>query len=184
MHALEESIYTVKSALVGLAGLMMVGASAGFDAITSEVKAEVLLFAANSANYIQNITASDYADFNGPAAGGKSYTFRTIQANERVLITFEATCYKSFPGTVTVNILVDPAGTTGEFAASPTNSTFEGGVVLCRYESDDPGLHAVHTSITATARPSQAGTHSVRVRVFPGSQGQVAIGTALITVTH
>jgi hypothetical protein len=156
--------------------------------LTAEVKSEVLLFAANSANFIQNMTSADFADFNGPAQGGKSYTFSTNQANQRVLITFEATCYKSRPGAAIVNILVDPAGSVGEFAAPPTNSTFEGGVILCRYETDNPGFHTVHTSITASARPSQAGTHSVRVRVRPftydGTAPEVAIGTAFLAVTR
>jgi len=156
--------------------------------LTTEVNAEVLLFAANSANYIQNITSADFADFNGPASGGKSYTFATSQINQRVLITFEATCYKSSPGAAIVNILVDPAGPVGEFAAPPTNSTFEGGVILCRYETDDPGFHTVHTSITASVRPAQAGTHSVRVRVRPfaydSTAPEVAIGTAFLVVAR
>jgi hypothetical protein len=155
--------------------------------LMSEVKAEVLLFAANSANYIQNITApaGDFVDFNGPTAGGKSYTFQTSQANQRVLITFEATCYKSVPGPPIVNILVDPADSVGELAAPPTNSTFEGGVILCAFGSDDPGFHVVHTSITASARPAQAGTHSVRVRVRLVTPGdEVAIGTAFLAVSR
>jgi hypothetical protein len=180
----------VKLTRASVTRLVAAGASAAaLTFLTTPAKAEVLLFAANSANYIQTITRSgDFADFNGPAAGGKSYSFQTSQANQRVLITFEATCYERVPQTVGVNILVDPAGSVGEFAAPPTNSDYEGGVILCGHHLDDLGIHVTHTSITASARPAQAGTHSVRVRVWLAGVGtfepQVQIGTALLGVSR
>jgi hypothetical protein len=123
--------------------------------------AEVLLWAANSGN--QTIQGEDFADFNGSATGGTSFTFTTTAPNQRVIITFDGTCYHSdAEGGVFVNILVDPAGSVGEFIAPPTNVSI-GGVVLCTAEGrvNNPK----QASVMASARPAQAGTNRVRVRV-------------------
>ena len=136
-------------------------------------KAEVLLFAAFPANFArQHFTTSGFVDLNGIAFGGTVSKFTTAAANQRVIIQFEATCLTDEPTqTAVIEILVNPAGSVGEFAAPPTNSTAFGGVDFCHKDfGTEPFVaHIVRASVTASVRPAQAGTHTVRVHVTPQS---------------
>ena len=84
--------------------------------------AEGLLFGANPG--FVTFMAPTILDLNGPATGGTQLTFATTQANQRVAITFNAFCAVisqpdgngGGPGTVLIEILVDPAGSVGESA--------------------------------------------------------------------
>ena len=72
--------------------------------------ADILLWSANS-DLPQTFTYPNtgFVDLNGTAAGGASLTFGTTQANQRVIITFNARCsHLSGTGGVNVEILVDP----------------------------------------------------------------------------
>jgi hypothetical protein len=133
------------SALAALAGLWAPVASA-----------EILLWSANS-NLPQSFMYPNtgFVDLNGTAAGGASLTFTTTQANQRVIIFFNARCaHFSSSGGVNIEILVDPAGSAGEFSAPPVNT-------IPTFCTTSP----VRATIVASARPAQAGTHRVRARV-------------------
>ena len=110
----------------------------------SVASAEVLLFSANTGEQTFTGTNASLADLNGSATGGTSLSFATSQANQRVSIVFDATCFLS--GTdetwAVVTILVDPAGSALEFKAPPTNSTVNGGVLCCHENSEGVFLTA------------------------------------------
>ena len=134
-------------ALAVLAGLWAPAASA-----------DILLWSANS-DLPQTFTYPNtgFVDLNGTAAGGASLTFATTQANQRVIITFNARCsHLSGTGGVNVEILVDPAGSAGEFSAPPVNSIS----TFCTASSGP-----VRATIVASARPAVAGTNRARVKV-------------------
>jgi hypothetical protein len=113
--------------------------------------------------------ASYNVDFNGSALGGQTFTFSTSEPNTQVVITFNAEC--ALKGNAfnwfDVDIIVDPAGGTGETIVPPSNSdnafcsgndTYSDFV----YDSGDGWVSAV---TQATMILAQAGTHTVRVRV-------------------
>jgi fructose-specific component phosphotransferase system IIB-like protein len=106
-------------------------------------------------------------DLNGAAAGGSSLNFTTSQANQRVVIVFDATCYNDPEPTgdkwAVVTIRVDPAGSAGELSAPPTNAITNGGVVLCQDAEE------VRASVMASVRPAVAGTNVVKVQVRPAA---------------
>jgi hypothetical protein len=134
-------------------------------AYSNGVNAEVLLFSANSGE--QSFTGTSFVDLNGTASGGSILNFATSSANQRVSIIFDATCYidDGEQAFAVVTILVDPAGSAGEFAAPPTNNVANNGVVFCFHENGAVTNNIVRASVVATARPAQVGTHTVRVRV-------------------
>ncbi|MFO1127862.1 MAG: hypothetical protein U1E66_05420 [Rhodospirillales bacterium] len=130
--------------------------------------AQVILFSANSGE--QSFTGSSYVDFNGSASGGVKQSFATSSANQRVSIVFDATCYvQGSDSYAVVTVLVDPAGSVGEFAAPPTDNVSNNGVVFCFHESGTIFNNAVRSSVVASVAPALAGTHTVRVRVRMGS---------------
>jgi hypothetical protein len=143
----------------------------------SAANADVLLFSANTKQQNFNSpsgTGSAFVDLNG--SGVTQLSFATSQPNQRVLITFSAGCIMVGPnGTALdagffsgVNILVNPAGPVGEIAVPPTNAP-PIGALLCQ------GVGTAHdggaSTIVASARPAQAGTHTVRVRAIFGPRG-------------
>jgi hypothetical protein len=155
-------------ALAALVGLWAPAASA-----------EVLLFSANT-NQAQFFTGTaGFVDLNGTATGGTTLTFATTQANQRVIITFNASCQVSLtvdPNTYAqVTILVDPAGSGAEFSAPPTNTTQ---VAPFCFRGD-----GVAAAIVASARPAVAGTHSVRVRVTPRGPDPSVVGVQLTAMS-
>jgi hypothetical protein len=133
----------------------------------SAAKAEILLF--SSSTIATAFSAAGLFDLNGPTAGGTTLTFSTSQANQRVIFTFNALCSiggsaDDQRGRVKVEIILDPAGSAGEFVVPPTNSpsnSFCGGTVgSFRHGSES-------ATYVASARPAVAGTHQVKVRVTP-----------------
>jgi hypothetical protein len=130
-------------ALAVLAGLWAPAASA-----------DILLWSANS-NLPQDFTYPNtgFVDLNGTAAGGASLTFATTQANQRVIIFFNATCVVSGEAGAfaDVDIFVDPAGTTAELFAPPT------GAVLCQDLSSSRESERVSAARVASVRLPQAG---------------------------
>lgn len=147
--------------------------------------AEVLLFSANSAE--QTFTSTGLFDFNGTASGGTALTFSTTQANQRVVFIFDATCFISDrAGGAVVNIRLDPAGPTLEYSVPPTNGVANGGALIRFVDPLDDS--ATRTTVVASARPSQAGTHTVKVRVTPrgdlsgGDPATVTLQAASLTV--
>ena len=145
----------------------------------SAASATVLLFSANS-NLPQTFNAPGFVDLNGTAAGGASLTFATTQANQRVIIFFNATCVVDgeVGAFADVDIFVDPAGTTGELFAPPT------GGVFCQDLSSSSESERVSAAIVASVRPAQAGTHTIRVRVDPRAlQGTPTVGLNAISLT-
>jgi hypothetical protein len=159
------------AALAALVGLWALTASA-----------EVLLFSANSNQQSFRNGAVGFVDFNGTATGGTTLTFATTQANQRVIITFNASCEvsPSADGSTfgQVAILVDPAGSGAEFSAPPWNTTFP--APFCWR-----GI-PVAAAVVASVKPALAGTHSVRVRVTPRgpdpSQANVLLTAMSLTV--
>jgi hypothetical protein len=150
----------------------------------SAASAEVLLFSANPNQQFFRNGAVGFVDFNGTATGGTTLTFATTQANQRVSIIFNSSCEVSLSVEQStyaqVAILVDPAGSGAEFSAPPTNTTFAAPFCF-------RGI-PVAAAIVASARPSVAGTHSVRVRVTPRgndpSQANVLLTAMSLTVTR
>jgi hypothetical protein len=140
----------------------------------SAANAGILLFSANIAQqefHSPGGESSVFVALNG--SGATKLSFTTSQANQRVLITLAAGCRLSSPSALpagafaTVTILVDPAGSVGEFAAPPTSGPF--GATLCR--GDGRGWDGGTGAIVASVRPAQAGTNTVRVRVTFGPGG-------------
>lgn len=154
--------------------------------------ANVLLFAAFPPSYgRQHFVTPSFVDFNGANSGGRLLNFTTSVANQRVVIIFESTCMTTDPTQgLSVKVLVDPAGSAGEFAAPPTSSTvFSNGVDFCHkdFGTEQSVSHIVRASVTASARLAQAGAHTVRVQVTPTSDPADALpegwlDTASLTV--
>src|SRR4051794_33871786 len=158
--------HLLKAAAVICVGLWAQGANA-----------EVILFSSYAGE--QEFTTSGLLDFNGTASGGTTLSFSTTQANQRVSIIFDATCYVSgVQSYAIVNIVVDPAGPTGEFNAPPTNGIANNGVVFCN--ADSSGTSATRASVVASARPGQAGTNTVKVRVRPATLSSSATPKIII----
>ena len=127
---------------------------------STDANAEVLLFSANTGGQIIK-TGPIFLDLNGAAAGELILNFSISSINQRVSINFNSTCYIRGKETYAQVTLVDPAGSGTEFNAPP------GPVDFCFHEDGNESFssNGVRASIVATARPSQAGTHTVRVRV-------------------
>jgi hypothetical protein len=160
--------HAAASALAALVGLW-----------PSAAGAEVLLFSANT-NQMQIFRGTaGFVDLNGTTAGGTTLTFATTQANQRVIITFNASCQVSLTEALSayaqVAILVDPAGPGAEFSAPPTNTT-----QTAPFCSRGDGVAA---AIVASARPSVAGTHGVRVRVTPRGPDPSVVGVILTAMS-
>jgi hypothetical protein len=154
--------------------------------------AEVLLFSVNP-RFINFRAAPIILDLNGEAAGGTQLTSATTQANQRVVITFNAFCAIDFSperpvdeaaGYVAIQILVDPAGSVGEFSAPPTES----GRRFCWAKNTD--INGSSATVVASVKPAVAGTHKVRVQavVSPGpfttARPFGVVGELSLTVTR
>ena len=95
-------------------------------------------------------------------------SFTTATANERVIITFSTGCVvTSGKGFVEIEILVDPAGSVGEFVSPPTNQVNSAGSLLCLGDASATSAGAgAGATVVASVRPAVAGTNTVRVREF------------------
>lgn len=155
---------------VGLCGFAM-------GATINDASAEILLAKTRTQAAIYG-GATYLVDFNGAAAGGTEYTFTTAAANTRVILTFNAECAVEGNPTqwLDIDIVVDPAGATGETAAPPSDSDN----ALCSgNETPSDFLYAsgdgwVSASTQATIVLPQAGTHKVKVRVNGSYTGGIA----------
>jgi hypothetical protein len=146
---------------------------------TSAASAEVLLFSANT-NLRQIFRGTvGFVDLNGNTAGGMTLTFSTAQANQRVVIFFNATCAVTLneanPVIARVAILVDPAGSDAESSAPPTNSPDE---MFCSHWGSN-----ISATIVASVRPAVAGSHKVRVRVTPSAPDPSTAGVLLAAIS-
>jgi hypothetical protein len=158
--------HTVAAALVVLVTLW-----------SSSADAEILLFSANN-NLQEFVTTTGrktaFAALNG--SGATSLSFTTTAPKQRVLITFNAGCAvlpespdaNYFGGNVSVDILVDPAGSVGEILVPPFNAASRH-AVFCGDEGT--GWTQIGATIVASARPDEAGVHRVRVRLDFGPYG-------------
>ena len=154
----------------------------------SAASAEVLLFSANQNG--QRFDSAGLVDLNGTAAGGTTLTFATTQANQRVSIIFNTNCgfFQDQPsgehtGYARVEIIVDPAGSVGETILPPTNS---GDYVLCADHDPAVNFDSENAVVVTSARPSQAGTHKVKVRVIPTpftAESSISVGIEESTLT-
>jgi hypothetical protein len=159
----------------------------------SAAGAEVLLFSGSGYNFRSTFPSPTILDINGLAAGGTQFTFATTQANQRVVITFNAACAIYFPADgidhssdfaeLYIEILVDPAGPVGEFNAVPTGN---GGREFCSCTGSD--VCESSATVVASAQPDVAGTNKVRVRAYMRTNlpNQISgeIGHPSLTITR
>ena len=124
------------------------------------------------------IVGSTFVDLN--SSGTTKLSFTTATANERVIITFSTGCVvTSGKGFVEMEILVDPAGSVGEFVSPPTNQVNSAGSLLCLGDASATSAGAgAGATVVASVRPAVAGTNTVRVRAnfgaeAPGSQAVI-----------
>lgn len=166
-----KTLIQSKKAIIRVLGAL--SALCAFTLMTGKARSEVLL----GATYTEPIIfggASYLVDFNGKAtAGGETFTFSTTQPNTRVVITFNAECAVDGDAFkwVDIDIIVDPAGSTGETVVSPSNSDnafCSGNGTTSSNFAPDGWVSAV---TQATMVLPQAGTHTVKVRVNGGSAG-------------
>ncbi len=119
--------------------------------------------------------ASYSVDWNGGAAGGVLHYFQTSEPNTRVVLSFNAECAVMMAGSqkwVGIDIVVNPAGPTGNTVAGPSN----GDNALCSGNSTADSIYGhgdgwVSAMTQATIILPQAGTHSVKVRVNGQASG-------------
>jgi hypothetical protein len=152
----------IKHGFLTLSSLLTLGYFA------TAAQAEILLATSRSDPAIYG-GAAYVVDFNGGAAGGDVLSFSTSQPNTKVVITFNAECAVS--GTsfnwLDIDVLVNPAGPTGEAAVAPSNSDN----ALCSGNATDSdflyggGDGWVSATTQATLVLPQAGNHTVRVLV-------------------
>ena len=153
-----------------------------------QTQAEILL-ARNNTNAIVFGGATYIVDFNGSASGGTSLTFATSAPNTRVMIIFNAECAVEGAENkwVDIDILVDPAGPTGEFAVAPSNSdnAFCSGNGTSTATPTDFSLDGwvSATTVVAPLLP-QAGTHTLRIRVKGGTAGITLLDDMSLTVVR
>jgi hypothetical protein len=142
---------------------------------SSAANAEILV-AATRTDAIVFGGATYLVDFNGSAAGGTEFQFSTGSANTRVVILFNAECAVEGEETrwVDINIVVDPAGPTGETTVAPSN----GDNALCSGNGTSTATPSnftldgwVSAVTAATTVLPQAGTHKIKVRVDGGFAG-------------
>jgi hypothetical protein len=155
----------------------------------SEVNADVLLFGSTKQDQIfTGIEGVSTAFVKLNALGATKLSFTTTAPNQRVIITFSASCViegpnpqLDFRGFSFINILVDPAGPVGEFTAPPTDNV-ETGSVLCI--ADGSNHNGVSATVVASAKPAQAGVNTVRVRlgISPAPATVLLFGTSLAVV--
>jgi len=152
----------------------------------SAVRAEILVAQ-------KRITAAVYGgatynvDFNGDAAGGTTFTFETTEPNTTVMFIFNAECAVEGGTTkfVEIDIMLNPAGGAGETAVAPSNgdNAFCSGNGTSTAGGGDFTLDGwVSASTVATAVLSQAGSHTVRVRVDGGNSGVARLDDMSLTV--
>lgn len=143
---------------------------------TTEASAVILLIKTNAdlqeSPDIFDIPDTALVDFNGVNPDGTEYNFTTSAANQDVLISFHAECTgfelndgdPSFPvesatfvnAFVRAKVEIDPAGPAGWQDVSPTH--------IFPYLCSGYGWN--YSGIDAHVKPSLAGTHKVRVRIF------------------
>lgn len=108
--------------------------------------------------------------------GSTSLSFTTSAPNTRVAVLFNAECAVDGPTTrwLDIDLIVDPAGPTGEQVIAPTNSDN----ALCSGNGNNVGNSGsfnldgwVSASALGYVTLPQAGTHTVRVRVNGANAG-------------
>jgi hypothetical protein len=167
MTALIQS----KKAIIRSLGVL--SALCAFTLVTGKARSEVLL----GVTYTEPIIfggASYLVDFNGKGTpGGETFTFSTTQPNTRVVITFNAECAVEGEAWkwVDLDIIVDPAGSTGETVVPPSNSDN----AFCSGNGTTSSNFGLDGWVSATTQATmvlpEAGTHTVKVRVNGGSAG-------------
>lgn len=165
-------------------GIATTVATVGLLAV-ADARAEVLL--ASSTTSAATFGGATYiVDFNGSAAGGTTHTFTTAEPNTRVMITFNAECAVDGPETrwVDIDILVNPAGPTAEYAVSPSN----GDNAFCSGNgtTTTPSSYALDGWVSAATVVApllpQAGNHTVRIRVNGANAGVTRLDDMSLTV--
>lgn len=162
MNILKEKLVT---ALSGLAALLFLNNSVWAEILVAQTRTSPAVYGGATYN----------VDFNGATAGGQEFSFSTSAPNTRVVLTFNAECAvenNSFHW-LDVDIIVNPAGPTGETEATPSNSDN----ALCS-GNDTPsdfvfadGDGWVSAVTQATINLPVAGVHTVRVRVDGANSG-------------
>lgn len=122
--------------------------------------------------------ATYLVDFNGSSSGGTVFNFTTSAPNTRVILTFNAECAVEGSPTqwLDIDIVVDPAGATGETSAPPSNSdnAFCSGNETASDFLFGSGDGWVSATTQATINLPVAGTHKVKVRVNGANTGGIA----------
>jgi len=120
--------------------------------------------------------SSYIVDFNGAAAGGEVFNFSTSEPNTRVVITFNAECAVATDAFhwLDIDIIVDPAGPTGEIAAPPSgsdNAFCSGNETPSDFLSGSGGDGWVSAVTQTTIVLATPGVHTVKVRVNGAHSG-------------
>jgi hypothetical protein len=171
--------------------LDIIPAVAVLCAYSSLAHAEVLLFSTASKAGMEQYETTDTSWGNAFVklnnTGATKLSFTTTAPNQRVIITFTAVCLTGGGASANwlrVAVLVDPAGSVGEFAAPPTDDS---ALTFC-FGGPNKSTEE-NAMVMASARPALAGTHTVRVRVsyssMTGSEpGVIYLWDATLAVTR
>jgi hypothetical protein len=155
------------AALALLAGIsvMTIAAEAQSEILAARTRTDAIVF--GGATYL--------IDWNGAAAGGTSVGFSTPAASTKVIVLFNAEC--AVDGEewryVDVDLVVDPAGPTGETVvpSNRDNALCSGNGTSTATPSDFTLDGWVSAAIVGVVTLPQAGSHTLRVRVNGGAAG-------------
>ncbi len=144
-------------ALAALAGVL-VASDARSDILATRTRTDASVY--GGATYL--------VDWNGATAGGTTVGFTTSGANTKVIVMFNAEC--AVEGAVNkyvdIDLVVDPAGPTGEIVIPPSN----GDNAFCSGNGTSTGSPFtldgwVSAALIGVVTLPQAGSHTLKVRV-------------------
>lgn len=144
-------------ALAALAGVL-IASDARSDILATRTRTDAAVY--GGATYL--------VDWNGATAGGTTVGFSTSAANTKVIVMFNAEC--SVEGAVNqyvdIDLVVDPAGPTGEIVIPPSN----GDNAFCSGNGTSTGSPFtldgwVSAALIGVVTLPQAGSHTLKVRV-------------------
>lgn len=152
-----------KLALLALASLATVPGTM----IASDARGEILATRTRTDASVYG-GATYLVDWNGGAAGGTTVGFSTSAANTKVIVMFNAECaVEGSPSKyVDIDLVVDPAGPTGEIIIPPSN----GDNAFCSGNGTSTGSPFtldgwVSAALIGVVTLPQAGAHTLKVRV-------------------
>ena len=135
--------------------------------VASEARSEILATRTRTDASVYG-GATYLVDWNGAAAGGTTVGFSTSAANTKVIVMFNAECAVEGAETqyVDIDLVVDPAGPTGEIVIPPSN----GDNAFCSGNGTSTGSPFtldgwVSAAVIGVVTLPQAGAHTLKVRV-------------------